>query len=393
MTQPKQTKKNPSNTAHIDRPTTANPKGTTRIIRVPEVSRRSRIAKPSPTHRQKSRTRERIALGVVSAFAVVAVGWMFLTPARSTGQRPEEKAEGTLGYLQQRVLALESYIDGLSEILSQSADVDQPPPPADNELSFARSMTPVAEEATQKKHKRIRKQSSASSSKVADRRAKLRRAAKKSSTIEKDEVEIAPESATTSDIIDPAVLKDPDVEEVVFPLLESPMETHEATVEERVTARQREDSQRLHRLTEQANAKEFDLDSLLENAEVHPSKKINNPYTPARRLGPHADRTRGTKQLAANSAATPQTPAKKFVDSAIQSIAPAIKKCGDGVGGNINMVLAFSGKTGRVVHAQPAKSDVYAGTFVGQCAAKRASLAKVPKFKKRIMIIEHPFKI
>jgi hypothetical protein len=76
----------------------------------------------------------------------------------------------------------------------------------------------------------------------------------------------------------------------------------------------------------------------------------------------------------------------------MSAVGPTVKKCGGGSGGKIKMEMAISGETGRVVSAQPIGSE-HAGTSTGICATRAVSLAKFPKFQKRILVIKYPFEL
>jgi hypothetical protein len=89
---------------------------------------------------------------------------------------------------------------------------------------------------------------------------------------------------------------------------------------------------------------------------------------------------------------TPEVPSRAQVLKAMSAVGPTVKKCGGGSGGKIKMEMAISGETGRVVSAQPIGSE-HAGTSTGICATRAVSLAKFPKFQKRILVIKYPFEL
>ncbi len=89
----------------------------------------------------------------------------------------------------------------------------------------------------------------------------------------------------------------------------------------------------------------------------------------------------------------PTTPTPQHIKAAMEAVSPAVKRCGQGKSDQIRLRLAVAGATGRVVDARPSREDVHAGTALGLCAARRAKLAKLPKFEAEIFIIEHDFSI
>jgi hypothetical protein len=89
---------------------------------------------------------------------------------------------------------------------------------------------------------------------------------------------------------------------------------------------------------------------------------------------------------------TPEVPSRAQVRKAMSAVGPTVKKCGGGIGGKIKMEMAISGETGRVISAQPIGSE-HAGTSTGICATRAVSLAKFPKFQKRILVIKYPFEL
>ncbi|MCP4605233.1 MAG: hypothetical protein GY847_32735 [Proteobacteria bacterium] len=88
-----------------------------------------------------------------------------------------------------------------------------------------------------------------------------------------------------------------------------------------------------------------------------------------------------------------ERPTREQVELAMDAIAPAIKQCGKGDSGRIHIKFAFSGATGRVIDAHPASSGDFAGTPIGLCAARKARLAKLPRFSKSRVVIKYPFSL
>ncbi len=83
---------------------------------------------------------------------------------------------------------------------------------------------------------------------------------------------------------------------------------------------------------------------------------------------------------------------KSQVRSALTAVAAAVSQCGKGQSGQVRIKLAIRGATGRVIEARPVIGDAHRGTPLGLCAARRAKLAKFPKFDSGVQVVEHDFK-
>ncbi len=106
--------------------------------------------------------------------------------------------------------------------------------------------------------------------------------------------------------------------------------------------------------------------------------------------GPAVPRNAPVVQTAPKTSTTPEVPSRAQVHKAMSAVGPTVKKCGGGIGGKIKMEMAISGETGRVISAQPIGAE-HAGTSTGICATRAVSLAKFPKFQKRMLVIKYPF--
>ncbi len=105
-------------------------------------------------------------------------------------------------------------------------------------------------------------------------------------------------------------------------------------------------------------------------------------------------RAEGTAQnslQSTQSGGLPERPSRAQIKRAMSAVAPAVKQCGSGDRGRVHIKLAVSGATGRVIDAHPAESGDFAGTPVGLCAARKARLARLPKFAVSRMVIKYPF--
>jgi len=69
-------------------------------------------------------------------------------------------------------------------------------------------------------------------------------------------------------------------------------------------------------------------------------------------------------------------------------VAARVRACSAGATGQVQLTVVISGPTGRVTSAQV--TDEFAGTPVGECAARAAREEQFPRFRERSMTISFP---
>ncbi len=96
----------------------------------------------------------------------------------------------------------------------------------------------------------------------------------------------------------------------------------------------------------------------------------------------------GNPAARAEAALKPLSPAA--VRQTLSTLAPQVKRCGNGMPGRIVMDIVVSGSTGRVLDATP-KTKEHVGTPTGICASRAMKLAKFPKSKLARQHVEYTF--
>lgn len=128
-----------------------------------------------------------------------------------------------------------------------------------------------------------------------------------------------------------------------------------------------------------AGAKSPDEEDLLASAFTKPAAAAADAPAPAQ----------GATEFPLGGTALPKSPSRDQVKTAMDAIAPQVRKCGGEPGGRVVVSLAVAGATGRVLSAEP--SGDAAGTPLGLCAARAVKLAKFPPFQQDRLQIKYPF--
>ncbi len=80
---------------------------------------------------------------------------------------------------------------------------------------------------------------------------------------------------------------------------------------------------------------------------------------------------------------------KAEIAAVVEDLAPALNQCGRGAG-RIELTLAVSGRTGRVISAVPVAGSPLAGTPAAKCAARAVTLARFRKLDTERVILRVP---
>ena len=128
-----------------------------------------------------------------------------------------------------------------------------------------------------------------------------------------------------------------------------------------------------------AGAKSPDEEDLLASAFTKPAAAAGGAPAPIQ----------GATEFPLGGTALPKSPSRDQVKTAMDAIAPQVRKCGGEPGGRVVVSLAVAGATGRVLSAEP--SGDAAGTPLGLCAARAVKLAKFPPFQQDRLQIKYPF--
>ena len=126
-----------------------------------------------------------------------------------------------------------------------------------------------------------------------------------------------------------------------------------------------------------SKSKTSELDDLLGG----PSKPKNKPSSSGSSNKPSGGSGLGPAPKASLS--------RSDVQNGMSAVAPAVKSCGQGKGGTITMNITI-GKTGRVSSASA--TGAFAGTPVGNCAARAVRRAKFPSSQQNLNV-KYPFKL